>query len=136
MKFKSFTTTIGLAAIVWVQLAATRPSLSQTDLDGQLLQALCAQNWGQALQVIDQMKRAAGPEYASQLNLYRGNVEVLARENVNLSKLMEGCPGGPPPSDSASTDNPIPPTPSSDIPSSPGSIPSLPGDALPPPPPL
>lgn len=150
MNLKRLTTAIGVIALAFVPLAAARPSLSQTDLNLQLQQALCAQNWGGALKILSQMKRAAGPEYRAQITMYQGRIEALARENVRLSQVMDACnkPTAPAP---ASTNNPstpsnnIPPTPSNNTPSVPSnSIPSLPGsnspsapgsDMLPPPPP-
>jgi hypothetical protein len=98
MKLRSLTTAILLGVM---GLAAARPSLSQTDLNVELQQALCAQNWGRALQVIEQMKRAAGREYASQLNLYRGQLEAIARENANVPEWANACAGGKAPSGGA-----------------------------------
>lgn len=154
MKLKGLNTASLLAAVGLIQFVGATPSLSQTDLNTRLRQALCAQNWGQAMQIIDQMKRAAGPQYAAQLTLYRGQIATLARENVNLSKLLNKCSEASTPSSTTPTDNSIPPTPSSNIPPAPSngiptlpssdipqapsnSIPTLPSsDNLPPPPPL
>lgn len=94
MKLKVLTTIILLSAMELVQLAAASPSFSQNDLNAQLQESLCAQNWGRALQTIDQMKKVAGREYASQLTLYRGRIEVLARENARVPGWTEGCAGG------------------------------------------
>ena len=94
MKLKVLTTIILLSAMELVQLAAADPSFSQNDLNAQLQESLCGQNWGRALQIIDQMKKVAGREYASQLTLYRGRIEVLARENARVSGWTEGCAGG------------------------------------------
>src|SRR3712207_76715 len=99
MKFNSLIPAILLAATGLVQLAVARPSLSQTkptnvsqpDLNVQLQQALCAQNWGQALQLLDRIKSAAGPDYASQVVMYRGRIEALARQNARVPGLTDGC---------------------------------------------
>lgn len=89
MKFRILTTAILVGAIELV--ATVRPGLSQTDLNAQLQQALCGQNWGRAIQVVDQMKRVAGRQYAAQLTLYQGQLEVFARENVRIASGIEGC---------------------------------------------
>lgn len=122
MKLKGLTITILVASIGFVQLAAARPGLSQTeptDLNTELRQALCAENWEQALQILNRMKRAAGPEYASQIIMYQGRIESLARKNVNLSALIDGCSDASVPSGSAPANNAIPPAPNSTIPSLP-----------------
>ncbi len=92
MKLRILTTIALLSAMELIQLAAARPSLSQTDLNTQLQEALCAQNWGRAIQVIDQMKKVAGRENASQLNFFRGQLEVIARENADVPEWKEACP--------------------------------------------
>lgn len=134
MNLKHLTTAIGVVALAFVPLAAARPGLSQTDLNLQLQQALCAQNWGGALKILSQMKRAAGPDYAAQITMYQGRIESLARENVPISQLINGCDKLTAPAP-ASTDSP--PTPGSNIPSAPSNnIPPTPGnEMLPPPPP-
>ena len=133
MKLKGLNIAGLLAAIGLIQVVGATPSLSQTDLNTRLRQALCAQNWGQAMQIIDQMKRAAGPQYAAQLTLYRGQIATLARENVNLSKLLDKCSEASSPASTTPTNNSIPPTPSSEIPSAPNTgIPTLPNSDIPP----
>lgn len=104
MKLKVLTTAILLSALPFLPLAITRPSLSQSptpspspsqpDLNAQLQQALCAQNWGRALQILDQMKRRASPEYDSQITLYRGRIAAIARENAKVPGWTVGCTGG------------------------------------------
>lgn len=104
MKLKVLTTAILLSAVPFLPLAITRPSLSQSptpspspsqpDLNAQLQQALCAQNWGRALQILDQMKRRASPEYDSQITLYRGRIAAIARENAKVPGWTVGCTGG------------------------------------------
>jgi len=136
--------TIGLTGIGFFLLTTGRIGLSQIDLNAQLRQALCSQNWGQAIEILDQMKSAADPQYRSQINLYRARVQVLARENVKLSKSIDNCSAPSPPS-SAPANPSIPPTPSSDIPPAPSTNTPLPPSSdfapsvlpnLPPPPPL
>jgi hypothetical protein len=133
MKLQRSSTTILVGAIELALLATARPGLAQTDLNAELRQALCAQNWGQAIEVLDRLQRASGREYASQINLYRARVQVLARQNVKLSSEMEGCSNPSPPS-SAPANNPIPPTPGSPIPPTPNNISPVPGSPIPPPP--
>ena len=139
MKLQRLSTTILVVAIEWVLLATAHPGLAQTDLNAELRQALCAQNWGQALDVLDRMKRASGREYASQINLYRARVQVLARQNVKLSSGMEECSASSP-SDSTPANNPIPPapapgiSPAPNIPPAPGILPTPSNDVLPVPP--
>ncbi|HEY9599269.1 MAG TPA: hypothetical protein V6D33_16520 [Cyanophyceae cyanobacterium] len=103
MKLK-VVTAILLSALPFIPLAITPPSLSQSptpspspsqpDLNAQLQQALCAQNWGRALQILDQMKRRASSEYASQITLYRGRIAAIARENAKVPGWTVGCTGG------------------------------------------
>ncbi|HAA32048.1 MAG TPA: hypothetical protein DCE56_35515 [Cyanobacteria bacterium UBA8553] len=125
MKLKVLTTIILLSAMELVQLAVAPPSFSQNDLNAQLQESLCAQNWGRALQILDQMKKAAGREYASQLTLYRGRVEVLARENARVPGWTQGCAGGGEPSGGSQTPAPNPLlTPPSAVPEAP--VPNLP----------
>lgn len=113
MKKRILITVVLLSTIELIQLAAARPSFSQTDLNTQLQEALCAQNWGRAIQVIDQMKKVAGREYASQLNFFRGQLEVIARENADVPEWKEACP--------------IPEIPTTDQPTTiPGSSPEIP----------
>ena len=118
MKFKDLIPALLLTVIGLVPIAAARPSLSQTkptnvsppNLNLQLQQALCAQNWGQALQILDRMKSAAGPEYASQIVMYRGRIEALARENAQVPGLTQKCTA-PSPSTPEPANNSVPPTP-------------------------
>lgn len=130
MNLKRLTTAIGVVALAFLPLAAARPSLSQTDLNLQLQQALCAQNWGGALKILSQMKTAAGPEYAAQITMYQGRIEALARENVPLSQLIDGCDKLTAPAP-ASMDSP--PAPGSDMlpPPPPGGLPALPSNPPP-----
>ena len=54
--------TIGLTTLGFFLLTSFRIAFSQTDLNAQLRQALCSQNWGQAIEILDQMKSAADPQ--------------------------------------------------------------------------
>ncbi len=145
MKFKGSSITILVAAMEFVFLTAAYPGLAQPDLNSQLRRALCDQNWGQALQVLEQMKKAADPRYTSQINLYRSRIQVLARENVQLSKSIGDC-SAPSPANSAPASNSTPLAPSPDIPPALNNNPPLapsneippvsPIPNLPPPPPL
>ena len=132
MNFNHSSITLLVAAMEFVLLTAARPSLAQPDLNVQLRQALCAQNWGQALQVLAQMKRAVEPRYTSQINLYRSRIQVLARENVQLSKLIDNC-SAPSPANSAPANSSTPPAPSPDIPPAPSNNPPVaPSNEIPP----
>ena len=143
--------TLGLTGIGFFLLTTGQIGLSQIDLNAQLRQALCSQNWGQAIEILDQMKSAADPQYRSQINLYRARVQVLARENVKLSKSIDNCSAPSPPSSAPSPPSSAPanpsiaPTPSRDIPPAPSTnTPLAPSSDfapsvlpnLPPPPPL
>jgi hypothetical protein len=119
MTIKRLSPLLLLLGMGCVQFAIPAPSLSQTDLNAQLRQALCSQNWQQALQILDQMKREASPEYAARITLYRGRIAVLARENVNAFQSIGDC-SAPAPSAPANID--IPPVPSNDIPPVPDNI--------------
>ena len=119
MTIKRLSPILLLLGMGYFQLSIAPPSLSQTDLNAQLRQALCSQNWQQALQILDQLKRKASPEYAAQITLYRGRIAVLARENVNAFKSIGDCSA---PAPSAPTNVDIPPVPSNDIPPVPDNI--------------
>jgi len=73
-------TTIGLVAI---------PSLSQTDLNaelnGQLKQAICAQQWRRAIQILDRMK-ARVPQMESELMAYRRQIQTLANSRTRIQQ--------------------------------------------------
>lgn len=132
MKLPILSTVILLVVIECVLLVTAQPGLAQTELNAQLKQALCAQNWGQALNVLDKLKRAAGPEYGAQINLYRARVQVLARQNVKLSQLIDGCSTPSAPS-SAPANSPISPTPNNNISPTPSNnIPPTPNNNIPP----
>jgi hypothetical protein len=75
-------------------LSVARPALSQTDLNAQLRQAVCSQNWSQAIQVVDQMKKNSEPEYASQLTMYRSRLEVLANSGARVLSSELNCSAG------------------------------------------
>jgi hypothetical protein len=130
MKLRVLVIAILLSAIELVQLAVARPSLSQAnppnlskpDLNAQLKQALCVQNWRGAIQVIDKMKKVAGPEHASQLTLYRGQLEAIARENARISGWTTGCAGDSSNPEVPGSNQPVP---------SPESIPQVPGSTQP-----
>ncbi|MBW4647331.1 MAG: hypothetical protein KME06_01320 [Kastovskya adunca ATA6-11-RM4] len=96
MKLKTLTTAVLLGVI---QLAVARPGLSQTpapaparpDLNAQLQQSLCSQNWGRAIQVVDQMRRVAAPQYSSQLLLYRGRLQALVQSRSKVPVETFNC---------------------------------------------
>lgn len=83
MKLSAFTTAALLTATL-----AVRPSLSQTpvktDLNLQMKQALCVQNWVQAIRIVDRMK-AAAPQQAAELNLFRGQIQTILRTGASVT---------------------------------------------------
>lgn len=92
MKLKVLATAV--LATTTMGLSVARPGLSQTDLNAQLRQAVCTQNWSQAIRVVDQMKKASRPEYASQLTMYRGRLEVLANSDTRVPSGELNCSAG------------------------------------------
>jgi hypothetical protein len=66
-------------------------------LDGQLLQATCHQNWGQALQVVDQALRSApsnSSTYRTTLQAYRDRLQSLSSRQTFVSNWQQQCKGG------------------------------------------
>ena len=92
MKLKVLATAV--LATTTIGLSVARPGLSQTDLNAQLRQAVCTQNWSQAIRVVDQMKKVSRPEYASQLTMYRGRLEVLASSDTRVPGGELNCSVG------------------------------------------
>jgi hypothetical protein len=88
MKFKALTTAMLVATM---GLSTARPGLSQTDLNAQLQQSICTQNWSRAIQVVDQMKKVSASEYASQLTMYRGRLEAMARSGARVPSNELNC---------------------------------------------
>ncbi len=130
-------------------LAPARPSFSQTDLNAQLNQALCAQNWAQAIDIVEQMKVAA-PEYAGELTVYMSQLQGLLQSKTTFSDWDTGCSpstsnSSPAPSNTSpatSSTSPVPsntsPVPSSTSPApsntspTPGDISQQPSNVYPP----
>lgn len=88
MKFKALTTAMLVATM---GLSTAHPGLSQTDLNAQLQQNICTQNWSRAIQVVDQMKKVASPGYASQLTMYRGRLEAMASSGARVPSNELNC---------------------------------------------
>ncbi|MBW4541721.1 MAG: hypothetical protein KME43_21630 [Myxacorys chilensis ATA2-1-KO14] len=65
-------------------------------LDGQLLQATCNQNWGQALQVVDQALRSApsnSSTYRTTLQAYRDRLQSLSSRQTFVPNWQQQCKG-------------------------------------------
>lgn len=92
MKLKVLATAV--LATTTMGLSVARPGLSQTNLNAQLRQAICTQNWSQAVQVVDQMKKVSTPEYASQLTMYRGQLTALASSGARVPSSNLNCSAG------------------------------------------
>lgn len=88
MKFRALATAI---LVTTFGLSAAHPGLAQADLNTQLHQAVCTQKWSRAIQIIDQMKKAARPEYTAQLTTYRARLEAIASSGANSSGEDFGC---------------------------------------------
>lgn len=70
---------------------STDGSAGQPNLNAQLQQAICTQNWSQAIQVVDKMKKVSTSEYASQLTIYRGRLEALANSKARVPSADLNC---------------------------------------------
>ncbi len=86
-------------------LAALAPARAQNYLNTALNQAICAQDWFQAIVVLDEMKRAL-PARASQLTVYQSQLQSLADRNVFVPGW--NCAGGGLPSAQAQPSEPEP----------------------------
>jgi hypothetical protein len=85
MKLKFLATAV---TITILGLVAT-PSLSQTDinaeLNAQLKQAICTQQWRRATNILNQM-RARVPQMESQLIAYRRQIQTLANSRARIQE--------------------------------------------------
>ncbi|MGB7444497.1 MAG: hypothetical protein WA919_25815 [Coleofasciculaceae cyanobacterium] len=87
MRFTVLTSTILLV----IMGLANRPSLAQTDLNVELKQALCDQNWGKAIEIVDQM-RAEAPQSAEELVMYRSRLQALIDSGARVDNWPSDCP--------------------------------------------
>jgi len=92
MNLKALTTAV--LATTTMSLSVAHPGVAQTDLNTQLRQAVCSQNWSQAIQVVEQMKKVSAPEYTSQLTMYRGRLEALANSGAKIPSSELNCSAG------------------------------------------
>lgn len=92
MNLKALTTAV--LATTTMGLSVAHPGVAQTDLNTQLRQAVCSQNWSQAIQVVEQMKKVSAPEYTSQLTMYRGRLEALANSGARIPSSEMNCSAG------------------------------------------
>lgn len=102
MKLRIFTSIV--LALALASLA--RPSLSQQltkpavkpeaklavqpNLNAQLKQALCLQDWGRSIQILDRMKVAA-PDEAAEIATYRQQIEGLQRSGAKIPNWPSNC---------------------------------------------
>jgi hypothetical protein len=81
-----------MTALLLLLGVSANQSFAATDLNAQLKQALCAQNWQQALKIVDQM-RSRAPQDSDRLLQYRSQLEVLANANASIPNWPADCPG-------------------------------------------
>ncbi|MEA5471839.1 hypothetical protein [Spirulina sp. 06S082] len=65
------------------------PSLGQ-DLKAELSNAVCHQNWGEAIEVIDRMSTIS-PQSASRLQDYRDRLVTLQDSEARVPEWQEDC---------------------------------------------
>ncbi|XWK90949.1 MAG: hypothetical protein U7127_13160 [Phormidium sp.] len=77
------------AATITILGLLASPSLSQTDtnaeLNAQLKQAICTQQWRRAINVLNRMK-ARVPQMESELNSYRRQIQTLANSRARIQQ--------------------------------------------------
>jgi len=78
-------------ALLLICGATASQSWAAPDLNAQLKQALCAQNWQRALRIVDQM-RSLAPQDSDRLLQYRSQLEVLANANASIPNWPTDCP--------------------------------------------
>ncbi len=98
-----------LMSVMLPNVVLTRPSWAvdtpdDSSLNGILRQAICAQDWNQAIRAINEMKSLA-PNYAARLTVYQSRLQTLASQNIfvlnwnceggGLPNVMEGSPESP-----------------------------------------
>jgi hypothetical protein len=98
MKLRIFTSIVLALAIA----SSARPSLSQpqtkpaakpevkVNLNAQLKESLCVQDWGRSIQILDRMKVAA-PESAAEIATYRQQIEGLQRSGAKIPNWPPTC---------------------------------------------
>lgn len=102
MKLRIFTSIVLALAIA----SSARPSLSQQwtkpavkpqaklavqpNLNAQLKKALCLQDWGRSIQILDRMKVSA-PESAAEIATYRQQIEGLQRSGAKIPNWPSNC---------------------------------------------
>lgn len=78
-----------IAASIGIIGLTVNPSLSQTDLNAQLneqlKEAVCAQQWRHAIQILDRMRQRI-PEMETQLLSYRRQMHALARSRTRITQ--------------------------------------------------
>ncbi|NJK99888.1 MAG: hypothetical protein HC910_04685 [Spirulinaceae cyanobacterium SM2_1_0] len=87
-------------------LTAARPAQAQSYLNETLSQAICAQDWFQAIVVLEEMKRVL-PNRAERLTIYQSQLQNLADRNVFMPG-WDCATGGLPSATSAPGSEPDP----------------------------
>lgn len=86
---------LALSLILWATgLVSPQPSQGSNQLNEQLRQAICGQNWYRAIQIIQRMKQLA-PQDAGRLTVYQNRLQSLAERNLRLPDwncATEGLP--------------------------------------------
>lgn len=92
---------LAIAALLWaVGLLAPRTSQANSQLNQQLSTAICGQNWYQAIQIIQQMKRLA-PQAAGRLAAYQSRLQALADRGIYVPDWQCSSGGLPSAEDAA-----------------------------------
>lgn len=73
--------------------SSASPKVPKENLNASLQKAVCAQNWAQAIKVIDRMRKVVGdPNTQSQLVAYRQQLQGLANSKVPVpASVLTGC---------------------------------------------
>ncbi|NEO28634.1 MAG: hypothetical protein F6K03_17590 [Kamptonema sp. SIO4C4] len=100
MKFRVFAIASCLSSLA---LLLPRVGLAQTDLNQVLQQAICQQNWPEAIRAIEEIKRLA-PQQASRLTVYQSRLQTLANRGVYVEDW--NCSDGGLPSSQATATTP------------------------------
>ncbi|MCW6034799.1 hypothetical protein K4A83_00710 [Spirulina subsalsa FACHB-351] len=78
-----------LTGVTALLLLGSLPSYAQ-DLNGQLRQAVCQQNWTEAIAIVDRMMQRS-PNQADRLRTYRQNLASLRERGVKVPNWQENC---------------------------------------------
>ncbi|NEO32963.1 MAG: hypothetical protein F6K36_21570 [Symploca sp. SIO3C6] len=87
MQLRTLTTAILLTVI---ELIFAGSSLAEIDLNAELKNSLCAQDWEKAIEILDLMK-AAAPESAEEITLYRSRIYGFIDSGVVVLNWPSDC---------------------------------------------